>query len=96
MVQGSAMKILMIAPQPFFQPRGTPFSVLGRLHTLSKLGHNVDLVTYHIGQDVQIPNVTIHRIKKVPFIKNIKIGPSITKIPVDILLFFKSFHVTEI
>jgi len=84
------MKILMIAPQPFFQPRGTPFSVLGRLHTLSKLGHNVDLVTYHIGQDVQIPNVTIHRIKKVPFIKNIKIGPSITKIPVDILLFFKS------
>lgn len=84
------MKILMIAPQPFFQPRGTPFSVLGRLHALSELGHKVDLVTYHIGQDVEIKNVTIHRIAKVPFIKNIKIGPSLAKIPVDIVLFFKT------
>lgn len=80
----------MIAPQPFFQPRGTPFSVLGRLHALSELGHTVDLITYHIGQNVDIPNVTIHRIRNIPFIKNIKIGPSAAKIPVDIAVFFKA------
>jgi len=51
------MKILMIAPQPFFEPRGTPFSVLGRLKAFSELGHEVDLVTYHVGQDVVIPKV---------------------------------------
>ena len=90
MLQGSTMKILMIAPQPFFQPRGTPFSVLGRLHALSELGHEVDLITYHIGQNVKIPNVTIHRIKNIPFIRNIKIGPSLAKIPVDFLVFLKS------
>ncbi|MCH7624768.1 MAG: glycosyl transferase family 1, partial [Chloroflexi bacterium] len=49
------MKILMLAPQPFLEPRGTPFSVLGRLKALSQLGHKVDLVTYHLGSDVEIP-----------------------------------------
>ncbi len=82
------MKILMIAPQPFFQPRGTPFSVLGRLKALSELGHQVDLLTYHIGKDVDLPNVQIIRIPSVPFIKKIKVGPSLAKIPVDALLFW--------
>ena len=47
------MKSLMIAPQPFFQPRGTPFSVLGRLHALSELGHSVDLVRGYFEFDDQ-------------------------------------------
>ena len=51
----------MIAPQPFFEPRGTPFSVLGRLRALSELGHEVDLVTYHVGRDVPVANVRIIR-----------------------------------
>lgn len=84
------MKILMIAPQPFFQPRGTPFSVLGRLHALSELGHTVDLVTYPIGENVDIEKVTIHRTTRVPYIKKVKIGPSLAKIPLDIGIFFKS------
>jgi glycosyltransferase involved in cell wall biosynthesis len=84
------MKILMVAPQPFFQPRGTPFSVLGRLHALSELGHSVDLVTYHVGQDVPIPNVAIHRTPAIPFVGNVKIGPSLAKIPMDLALFLKT------
>jgi len=84
------MKILMIAPQPFFQPRGTPFSVLGRLKALSDLGHSVDLVTYHVGEDKWFPNIRIHRIKNLP-IKKVKVGPSLAKIPMDVALFFKAF-----
>jgi glycosyltransferase involved in cell wall biosynthesis len=84
------MKILMIAPQPFFQPRGTPLSVLHRLKALSSLGHHVDLVTYHIGEDVPINNVKIYRTLKVPFVKDIDIGPSFKKILCDIFLFFKA------
>ena len=83
------MKILMIAPQPFFQPRGTPISVLHRLNTLSKLGHEIDLVTYHLGQTIPFENVTYHRIPKVPFVKKIKVGPSKTKIIVDLFVIFK-------
>lgn len=84
------MKILMIAPQPFFEPRGTPISVYQRLHGLSSLGYEVDLVTYPVGDDVEIPGVTIHRAPPVPFIKKVKIGPSFAKIPLDIVLFFMS------
>jgi len=80
----------MIAPEPFFEPRGTPFSVFHRSKALGKLGHKIDLVTYHLGEDVAIKNVGIHRIPEVPFIKHVAIGPSLAKIPLDIVLFFKA------
>jgi glycosyltransferase involved in cell wall biosynthesis len=84
------MRTLMIAPQPFFQPRGTPFSVLHRLKALSRLGYEVDLLTYHLGADVNIDGVTIHRIPKVPFVKKIAIGPSKRKVVLDLYLFSKA------
>jgi len=84
------MKILMIAPQPFFEPRGTPISVYQRLQGLSSLGYQVDLLTYHVGMDVDIPNVKIYRTPSVPFIKKVKIGPSLAKLFLDILLVIKA------
>lgn len=86
------MKVLMIAPQPFFEPRGTPFSVLYRLCALSKLGHKIDLVTYHLGQDIRIENVAIYRIPKIPFIRHIDVGPSKKKILLDIFIILKAFR----
>jgi hypothetical protein len=44
------VKILMIAPVRFLEPRGTPLAVLGRAKTLSVLGHQVDMLTYHVGK----------------------------------------------
>jgi hypothetical protein len=44
----------MIAPQPFFRARGTPFSVLHRIRALVLLGHSVDLVTYPFGEPVPL------------------------------------------
>lgn len=79
--------ILMIAPQPWFQPRGTPFSVLHRIRALTLLGHNVDLATYHVGQNIQIERLKILRATRVPFIKNVKIGPSVVKIILDLALY---------
>jgi len=81
------MKILMLAPEPFFTVRGTPFSILNRLQALSELGHEVDLITYHLGEDVSLPGLTICRIPRMPFIRRVKIGPSATKIPLDLVLF---------
>jgi glycosyltransferase involved in cell wall biosynthesis len=86
------MNILMIAPEPFLEPRGTPISIYERLTGLSALGHSVDLVTYHLGQDVAINGVRIIRIPAPPFIREIKIGPSLSKILLDVLLFFKSLQ----
>ena len=33
------VRILMIAPEPFFEPRGTPFSEFHRIRALTALGH---------------------------------------------------------
>ena len=84
------MKVLMIAPQPWFSPRGTPLSVLHRLRTLSKLGHEIDLVTYPIGEDVPIPNVRIFRTARVPFFNQIEVGPSKRKVIFDWLIYRKA------
>ena len=85
------MKILTFAPEPYFQSRGTPISVYFRLKALSSLGHEVDLVTYHMGEDRTFKNVNIMRIADLFSIRNIKIGPSWAKIPLDFLLFIKAF-----
>lgn len=81
----------MVAPEPIFEPRGTPLSVVGRLKALSDLGHSVDLLTYSIGEDVSFPNLRIFRVPRVPGIRKIKIGPSVQKIPLDFLLAVKTF-----
>ncbi|MBN2381865.1 methyltransferase domain-containing protein [bacterium] len=85
------LSILMIAPEPFFTPRGTPFSVYFRIKALTDLGHQVDLVTYHLGQDPKIDGLNIFRIAAFPGVKRIAIGPSWSKILLDILVFFKAW-----
>lgn len=83
------MRTLMIAPQPFFQPRGTPFSVLHRLKALSRLGYRIDLLTYPIGQQVEIEGVRIIRAPQVPGVRQVPIGPSLVKLPLDLVVYFK-------
>jgi len=83
-------RILMIAPQPFFSARGTPFSVLHRIRALTEKGYSVDLVTYPFGEDVKLNKLRIFRSSSLPFIKKIKIGPSIPKLLLDIPLYFKT------
>ena len=84
------LKILMIAPQPFFSARGTPFSVLHRMRALTATGYSVDLVTYPFGEDIEMEGLKIVRSGSFPFIKKIKIGPSIPKLFLDVLLYFKT------
>ena len=76
----------MLAPEPFFEPRGTPFSEYHRIKALSELGHSVDLVTYPFGSDVAIPNLRIIRSTRPPFTRTVGIGPSFTKLILDLCL----------
>ena len=87
------MRILMIAPEPFFEPRGTPFSEYHRIRALADLGHTVDLVTYPFGRDVSLPGLRVHRSWRPPFVRRVKIGPSLAKVPLDLLLALKALHV---
>jgi glycosyltransferase involved in cell wall biosynthesis len=84
------MKILMLAPEPFFQPRGTPISVFFRIRALADLGHEVDLVTYPLGSDAPLPGLRVFRVPNILGLKSIKIGPSPAKLPLDALLFLRA------
>src|SRR5450631_1548620 len=83
------MKVLMVSPHPTYSPRGTPISVLNRCRALSALGHEVDLVTYGIGEDVDVPGLRYLR-APVPGIRSVKVGPSPAKVPLDLAVFART------
>jgi len=80
------MRILVLAPHPFFQQRGTPIAVRKLLEFLSAEGHHTDVLTYHEGEDVEIPNCRIVRIAKVPGVRGIRPGFSIKKVICDLFM----------
>jgi glycosyltransferase involved in cell wall biosynthesis len=80
------MKILMIAPEPFFEPRGTPFSEYHRIRAMLELGHTVDLVTYPFGKDVSMPGLRLFRCIRPPLVHDVRIGPSWAKVPLDLAI----------
>ncbi|MDP6581379.1 MAG: hypothetical protein QF681_12055, partial [Vicinamibacterales bacterium] len=82
----TAPRVLMLAPEPFFEPRGTPFSEYHRIKALGELGYQIDLVTYPFGQDVELPNLRIYRCAKPPFVRRVAIGPSLVKMLLDLSL----------
>jgi glycosyltransferase involved in cell wall biosynthesis len=86
------MHILMIAPEPFFEPRGTPFSEYHRIKALLALGHTVDLVTYPFGHDVELPGLRVFRCVRPPFVSSVGIGPSFAKVPLDLSLAGTAFR----
>lgn len=82
-------KILLIAPHPFYQERGTPIAVNLLIRALSERGYIIDLLTFNEGIGVQYPGLSIHRVKPRPDIKNVMPGFSGKKILLDVLIFFK-------
>ncbi len=80
------MNILFLAPHPFYQERGTPIAVRLLLQVLSDRGDHVDVVTYHEGEDVDLPGVVLHRIPCLPGIRNIRPGFSLKKLVCDVFL----------
>lgn len=81
------MKILLLAPQPFYTERGTPIVVDLLLKTFSRRGDQVDVLTYPFGKDVEYPGVKIYRIPKVPLIRGVTPGFSWRKVLYDFLMF---------
>jgi glycosyltransferase involved in cell wall biosynthesis len=80
-----AVKLLVVAPQPFFTPRGTPFSVYYRTLVLAEQGAQIDLLAYGEGQDVDLPGVRIVRIPRLG-LGPIPVGPSRRKLFADVFM----------
>lgn len=81
-------RILVVAPQPFYEDRGTPIAVRYVLEALSELGYEVDLLTYPVGETIELPGLRIFRVGTSFRIRHIPIGFSIRKLVLDMLLTF--------
>ncbi|MDD2941507.1 MAG: glycosyltransferase [bacterium] len=87
-----APRLLVIAPQPFFMTRGTPLNVRALVRALVEEGYRPDLLVYPLGEKISIPGVRIYRSLRLPGVKSVPIGPSATKILLDVFLFFTALR----
>jgi glycosyltransferase involved in cell wall biosynthesis len=78
----------MIAPTPYFSDRGCHVRIYEEARALTKLGHEVCIVTYHFGRDM--PGVRVVRTAHVPWYNKLEAGPSWHKPYLDALLLWKS------
>jgi glycosyltransferase involved in cell wall biosynthesis len=76
------LRVLFLAPQPFFEVRGTPLAVLHLVRALGALGHEVDLLTFPQGEPAPVEGVRHLRSLRLP-VGRVKAGPSLAKMALD-------------
>lgn len=82
------MRILMIAPTPYFSDRGCHVRIYEESRALMARGHEVVIVTYHLGRDVG--DIPVVRIPNIPWYHKQSAGPSWHKPYLDMLLLYKA------
>ena len=91
--EGAApVRILVLAPQPFYQDRGTPIALMHVLQAMSRLGVVADVVTFPVGQDLAPPGVRIFRGGPSFGIRSVPIGLSARKLLFDIGLTLRAWR----
>lgn len=79
-------RVLIVAPQPFYEDRGTPIAVRQVAEALSQLGRSVDLLTFPVGRTPEIPQVRIIRAANPLGIRSVPVGLSARKLVLDATL----------
>lgn len=96
---GRKLKILVIAPTPFFSDRGTHIRILEEALALEKRGHTVVIATYHIGAPLPKgleTDIDVRRIRRLLFwYKKLEAGPDWQKILLDLMLIRKAFFLAR-
>jgi glycosyltransferase involved in cell wall biosynthesis len=85
------MRILMVSPHPVYSPRGTPISVFNRCQALCALGHEVDLVTYPVGEDRMVDGLRYVRAAG-PGVRKVAVGPSAAKLLLNATTTVRAFR----
>lgn len=87
------LRILMLAPTPYFADRGCHVRIYEEAQALIGHGCDVRIVTYHIGRDM--PGIPTERISHVPWYRRLTAGPSWQKPVLDILLYMKALSLSR-
>jgi len=80
------MRVLLLAPHPFFQLRGSPIAEKALLEALSRRGDEFHVLTYAEGEDPGIDGCTLHRIPAPPWTSGIHPGFSMKKLACDTVM----------
>lgn len=86
------MRVLVLAPHPYYIDRGTPIDVDILLRALSERGERVDALVYADGEDRDYENVRLHRIPSIRLLHGARPGPSLKKLLSDVLFFFSALR----
>jgi len=70
----------VVAACPFPHPRGTPIRILRLAEALAKRGHDLHVVTYHLGEGEPEASVKVHRIRDVASYRRVSPGPTYAKL----------------
>jgi len=80
------VKILLLAPHPFFSQRGTPIAERMLLEVLCAEGHEVEVLTFPEGEDPGIPGCRVHRVAFLPGTRGVRPGFSLKKLALDAVM----------
>jgi glycosyltransferase involved in cell wall biosynthesis len=80
------MNILLLAPHPFYEERGTPIADKWVAEALAGAGHTVDMLVFPFGRDVNIPGVRVLRCARPWGVQRVGIGFSPQKLLCDMTL----------
>lgn len=80
------MRLLILAPQPFFVQRGTPIAVRALMQVLAAQGHEIDALVFAEGADPDIEGVRVFRVPSLPGVRNVPPGFSIKKLICDAVM----------
>ena len=78
------MKVLIIAPTPYFSDRGCHVRIYEEAAALKRLGHEVLICTYHLGRN--FGSFNIWRTPQIPWYKKTAAGASWHKFYLDLFL----------
>ncbi|MFZ1289730.1 MAG: glycosyltransferase family 4 protein [Melioribacteraceae bacterium] len=82
------MKVLHIAPTPFFADRGCHIRIFGEINALQENGAEVELSTYHLGRNIE--KINTNRTLNIPWYKQLSVGGSWHKLYMDFFLLIVS------
>lgn len=88
-------RIAMVAACPFPANHGTPGAIRELCVALAHKGHEVHVVTYPIGDAMDVRGVQVHRVPNVVRHAEVKIGPSWPRLVFDALLVPKLISVVR-
>jgi 1,2-diacylglycerol 3-alpha-glucosyltransferase len=87
------LKVCVLAACPFPANHGTPGSIRELAEAVAERGHEVHVVCYHMGEDLPLRNVHLHRIPDWTGERTVTVGPTRRRPLYDLQMVFKTMKI---